>query len=165
MEKTPVPPLIEYFKGIEDPRIDRNKDYPLIEVIVITILAVTAFAEGWEDIETYGCAKEAWLKQFLPLRNGIPKHDVYRRVFSRLRPAAIEQCFMEWVRDIRRSSGREVIAVDGKTVRGSFNSRTETSPLHMVSAWAAENRIFFHFSGRTYRFSVYRYCFSFHSRG
>jgi len=141
MEKAPLPPLMEYFRKIEDPRIDRNKDYPLIEVIVITILAVMAFAEGWEDIETYGCAKEVWLRQFLPLRNGIPKHDVYRRVLSRLKPTAIEQCFMEWVRDIRQHTEREVIAVDGKTVKGSFNSRTETSPLHMVSAWATENRL------------------------
>jgi predicted transposase YbfD/YdcC len=141
MEKTPVPPLMEYFREIEDPRIDRNKDYPLIEVIVITVLAVMAFAEGWEDIETYGCAKKTWLQMFLPLRNGIPKHDVYRRVLSRLQPAAIEKCFMEWVKDIRRHTDREVIAIDGKTVKGSFNSRTETSPLHMVSAWATENRL------------------------
>ena len=132
---------MEYFANIEDPRIERNKDYPLIEVIVITILAVMAFAEGWEDIETYGLAKQVWLRQFLPLKNGIPKHDVYRRVFIRLQPAAIEQCFMAWVTDIRQQVQREIIAVDGKTARGSFNSRMETSPLHLVSAWATENRL------------------------
>jgi predicted transposase YbfD/YdcC len=132
---------MDYFKDIKDPRIDRNKDYPLIEVIVITILAVMAFAEGWEDIETYGLAKQAWLKKFLPLRNGIPKHDVYRRVFNRLQPAAIEQCFMAWVRDIKQDAPREIIAVDGKTVRGSFNTRLETSALHLVSAWATGNRL------------------------
>ena len=141
MKKAPVPPLMEYFADIEDPRIERNKDYPLIEVIVITILAVMAFAEGWEYIETYGCAKKAWLRQFLPLKNGIPKHDVYRRVFNRLQPAAIEHCFMAWVRDIRQHTEREIIAIDGKTVRGSFNSRTGTSPLHLVSAFATENHL------------------------
>jgi predicted transposase YbfD/YdcC len=141
MEKAPVPPLMDYFKDINDPRIERNKAYPLIEVIVITILAVMAFAEGWEDIETYGLAKQAWLKKFLPLRNGIPKHDVYRRVFCRLQPTAIEQCFMAWVRDIKQESTREIIALDGKTVRGSFNSQSEASPLHLVSAWAARNRL------------------------
>ena len=141
MKKAPVAPLMEYFRNIEDPRIDRNKDYPLIEVIVITVLAVMAFAEGWEDIETYGLAKQQWLRQFLPLRNGIPKHDVYRRVFIRLQPDAIEQCFMAWVRDLRQQVGQEIIAIDGKTVKGSFNSRTETSPLHLVSAWATENRL------------------------
>ena len=141
MKKASVPPLMDYFKDIKDPRIERNKDYPLIEVIVITILAVMAFAEGWEDIETYGLAKQAWLKKFLPLRNGIPKHDVYRRVFNRLQPAAIEQCFMAWVRDIKQDAPREIIAVDGKTVRGSFNTRLGTSPLRLVSAWATGNRL------------------------
>ena len=141
MKKTPVPPLIDYFKDIKDPRIERNKAYPLIEVIVITILAVMAFAEGWEDIQTYALAKQKWLRKFLPLRNGVPKHDVYRRVFNCLNPAAIEQCFMAWVRDIKQDTCREIIAIDGKTVRGSFNSRLETSPLHLVSAWATGNRL------------------------
>jgi len=141
MEKAPVPPLMDYFKGIKDPRVERNKLYPLIEVIVITILAVMAFAEGWEDIEAYGIAKQEWLKKFLPLQNGIPKHDVYRRVFNCLQPSAIEQCFMAWVRDIKQDIAREIIAVDGKTVRGSFNSQSEASPLHLVSAWATGNRL------------------------
>jgi len=132
---------MEYFRNIEDPRIERNKDYPLIEVIVITVLAVMAFAEGWEDIEVYGCAKLVWLRRFLPLRNGIPKHDVYRRVFVRLQPDAIEYCFRAWVRDISEQVYQEIIAVDGKTSRGSFNSRDGTSPLHLVSAFATENRL------------------------
>ena len=141
MEKAPVPPLMDYFKDIEDPRIERNKMYPLIEVIVITILAVMAFAEGWEDIETYGLAKQEWLKKFLPLRNGIPGHDVYRRVFNCLHPAAIEQCFMAWVKDIKQDADPEIISIDGKTVRGSFNTQLGTSPLHVVSAWASRNRL------------------------
>jgi hypothetical protein len=71
--KQPIPPLIDFFKHIEDPQIERNNGYPLREVIVITLLAVMAFAEGWENIETYGKAKETWLKMFLPLDKGIPK--------------------------------------------------------------------------------------------
>jgi hypothetical protein len=106
MANQSVPPLIDFFKHIKDPRVDRNKDYPLIEVIVITLLAVMAFAEGWEDIEKYGKAKEGWLKKFLPLEHGIPKHDVYRRVFTRLKPEAISSCFMEWVRAIKRKRCR-----------------------------------------------------------
>ena len=86
-----------------------------------------AFVEGGEDIETYGLAKQLWLRQFLPLKNGIPKHDVYRRVFIRLQPTVIEQCFMAWVTDIRQQVQKEIIAIDGKTARGSFNSRMETS--------------------------------------
>jgi hypothetical protein len=79
-------PLMTCFSVIRDPRIERNKLYPLHEVIVITILAVIAMARDWEDIERYGKAKEAWLKKFLSLENGIPHHDVYRRVMSRIKP-------------------------------------------------------------------------------
>jgi predicted transposase YbfD/YdcC len=140
MTTQPIPPLIDFFKHIKDPRIERNKAYPLIEVIVITLLAVMAFAEGWEDIEKYGKAKETWLKKFLPLKNGIPKHDVYRRVFTRLKSEAVASCFMTWVRAIKRDITREVIAIDGKTVRGSFNTRQESKAIHLVGAWATENR-------------------------
>jgi hypothetical protein len=107
MTTQPIPSLIDFFKHIKDPRIERDKAYPLIEVIVITLLAVMAFAEGWEDIEKYGKAKEGWLKKFLPLQHG-PKHDVYRRVFTRLKPEVISACFMEWVRAIKRDIAREV---------------------------------------------------------
>ncbi|MDR1251692.1 MAG: ISAs1 family transposase, partial [Treponema sp.] len=138
-----VPPIIGFFNSIKDPRIERKKCYPLIEVIVITLLAVMAFAKGWEDIELYGTTKAAWLKQFLPLKNGIPPHDVYRRVFNRLDPREIERCFMAWVRAIKRDKEREVIAIDGKTVRGSFNTRKESKAIHLVSAWATENRLVF----------------------
>jgi predicted transposase YbfD/YdcC len=143
MNNRPIPPLIDFFKHIKDPRIERNKAYPLIEVIVITLLAIMAFAEGWEDIEKYGKAKEAWLRKFLPLENGIPKHDVYRRVFTRLKSEAVASCFMAWVRAIKRDIKREVIAIDGKTVRGSFNTRQESKAIHLVSAWATENRLVF----------------------
>jgi hypothetical protein len=143
MTTQPIPPLIDFFKHIKDPRIERNKAYPLIEVIVIILLAVMAFAEGWEDIEKYGNAKEAWLRKFLPLQHGIPKHDVYRRVFTRLKSHAVASCFMEWVRAMKQDINREVIAIDGKTVRGSFNTRQESRAIHLVSAWAAENRLVF----------------------
>ncbi|MDR3114477.1 MAG: ISAs1 family transposase [Treponema sp.] len=128
---------------MKDPRVERNKAYPLLEVIVITLLAVMAFAEGWEDIEKYGKAKEGWLRKFLPLEQGIPKHDVYRRVFTRLKPEAVSSCFMEWVRAIKRDIEREVIAIDGKTVRGSFNTRQGHKAIHLVSAWATKNRLVF----------------------
>jgi predicted transposase YbfD/YdcC len=138
-----IPPIIGFLNGTKDPRIGRKKCYPLIEVIVIALLAVMAFAKGWEDIELYGKTKEAWLKQFLPLKNGIPKHDVYRRVFNRLDSRKIERRFMAWVRAVKREKEREVIAVDGKTVRGSFNIRQESKAIRLVSAGATENRLVF----------------------
>lgn len=132
---------MNYFSVIRDPRVERNKLYPLHEVIVITILAVIAMAQGWEDIQGYAKAKENWLRRFLPLEHGIPHHDVYRRVMTRLDPSEIEACFMNWVRAIKREYKREIIAIDGKTVRGHFKSGGKA--LHLVSAWATENRLVF----------------------
>jgi hypothetical protein len=94
--------------GIRPPS---NKLYPLYDVIVITILAVIALARGWDDIERYAKAKRAWLSRFLKLEHGIPHHDVYRRVISRIAPEEIERCFMNWVRAIRREYEREVADV------------------------------------------------------
>jgi hypothetical protein len=94
-EKQPaLMPLMTCFSVIRDPRIERNKLYPLYEVIVITILAVIALARGREDIERYAKAKKAWLGRFLKLEHGIPHHDVYRRVISRIAPEEIEEYFM-----------------------------------------------------------------------
>ncbi|MDR2246302.1 MAG: ISAs1 family transposase [Treponema sp.] len=104
-----------------------------MEVIAITLLAVMAFAKGWEDIELYGKTKKAWLKRFLPLKQGIPKHDVYRRVFNRLNPRDIERCFMAWVRAIKQEKEREVIAIDGKTLRGALIPSRGVRP----STWSA----------------------------
>ena len=101
-----------------------------------------SFAKGWEDIERYGKAKRRWLSKHLKLKYGIPKHDVYRRVFTVLKPELIETCFMNWVRAIRQDVPRENIAIDGKTVRGAFNTEAG-KPLHIVSAWAAANRLVF----------------------
>ena len=137
-----IGPIMEYFSLIPDPRKEINRKYPLNEIIVITILAVLSFAKGWEDIERYGKAKRRWLSKFLELKKGIPKHDVYRRVFNVLKPELIEACFMNWVRAIKQNTPREVIAIDGKTVKGTFNTGSGKA-LHIVSAWATTNRLVF----------------------
>jgi predicted transposase YbfD/YdcC len=115
----------------------------LEEVIVITILATIAMAQGWEDIEGYAKAKEVWLRRFLKLEHGIPPHDVYRRVMIRIRPEEIEDCFMNWVRAIKKDYEREIIAIDGKTVRGYFKAGPGGKALQIVSAWATRNRLVF----------------------
>jgi predicted transposase YbfD/YdcC len=140
-KEQPNTSIMTWFSVIRDPRIERNKLYPLHEGIVITILAVIAMAQGWEDIERYGKAKEPWLRRFLELEHGIPPHDVYRRVMCRIKSEEIEGCFMNWVRSIRKVYEREIIAIDGKTVRGHF--KTGSKALHVVSAWATENRLVF----------------------
>jgi predicted transposase YbfD/YdcC len=136
-----IPPIMTWFSVIQDPRIERNKLYPLEEIIVITILAAIAMAQGREDIERYSRAKKAWLRQFLALEHGIPRHDVYRRVMTRIATEEIEACFMKWVRAIKRDYEREIIAIDGKTVRGHFKAGSKA--IHIVSAWATENRLVF----------------------
>ena len=115
METMKLPRLLEYFRNIEDPRREtKNKKYPLIEVIVIAFLAVMSGADGWESIERYGVMRKKWLGKFLGLAKGIPKHDVYRRVFGAIRSELLESCFMNWVRDIKQDIKREVIATERK---------------------------------------------------
>ena len=144
-----LPPLMEYFSDIKDPRREtKNKKYPLIEVIVISFLAVMSSADGWESIERYGLMRKKWLSKFLPLKEGIPKHDVYRRVLSAIKSGTLETCFINWVRDIKQDIMREVIAIDGKTIRGMatksrFKAGTEAKSIHLVSAWATENQLVF----------------------
>jgi len=149
MGNTKLPPLMEYFSNIEDPRrVTKNKKYPLIEIIVIAFLAVMSGADGWESIERYGVMRKKWLKKFLSLEKGIPKHDVYRRVLYAIRSELLESCFMNWIRDIKQDIRQEVIAIDGKTVRGMatksrFKAGTEVNSIHLVSAWATENQLVF----------------------
>ena len=149
MGNTKLPPLMEYFTRIEDPRREtKNKKYPLIEVIVIAFLAVMSGADGWESMERYGIMRAKWLGKFLALQEGIPKHDVYRRVLSAIHSELLETCFMNWVRDIKQNIRHEVIAIDGKTVRGMatasrFKAGTEAKAIHLISAWATENRLVF----------------------
>ena len=91
---------------------------------MITILATRAMAQGWEAIEGYDSAKEAWLRRFLALESGIPPQAVYRRVITRIAPEEIEGCFMRWVRAIKQDYEQEIIGIDGKTVGGQFKGGT-----------------------------------------
>jgi predicted transposase YbfD/YdcC len=129
--------LASCFTGLEDPRETRRCDHQLIDILVIAVCAVIACAESWEDIELYGRSKRAWLEQFLALPNGIPSHDTFRRVFMLIDPDAFEACFSRWARSLAVGVEREVVAVDGKTVRRSGSRRHDRGPLHLVGAWAS----------------------------
>lgn len=133
--------LIDYFKNIEDPRIERNKRHLLWDILVLTVCAVICGCETWEDIEIYGNEKKRWLKKFLKLPNGIPSHDTIRRVFIRLDPQQLQECFQQWVQGIRADRQAEIVAIDGKTVRRSHDQAAGRGPLHLISAWAHENRL------------------------
>lgn len=132
--------LEESFGKIADPRIDRTKLHKLIDIIIIAICAVICGAEGWEEIEEFGKEKQEWLENILELPNGIPSHDTISRVFSKINPQEFEKCFLAWVRGLTESiSG--VVAIDGKTLRRSHDGANGKKALHLVSAWAAENRL------------------------
>lgn len=133
--------LKEHFGGLEDPRAQHRIEHLLIDIVLITICAVICGAESWVDIENYGLAKQEWLSQFLALPNGIPSHDTFERVFARLRRDALQQCFLSWVQTMFEWKDGQLIRVDGKTLRGSYERGGKRGMIHMVSAWASENRI------------------------
>ncbi|MBW4693601.1 MAG: ISAs1 family transposase [Lyngbya sp. HA4199-MV5] len=108
---------------------------------MVTLCAVICGAEGWVEIEHYGIAKQAWLATFLELPKGIPSHDTIERVFARLRPEPLQQCFLHWVPAVFHISGGQLIAVDGKTLRGSYERGGKQGMIHMVSAWATQSRL------------------------
>ncbi len=133
--------LETYFGDLPDPRVIGRCSYQLVEIIAIAICAVLSGAEGGEDIEEFGQSKELWLRQFLGLDNGIPSHDTFRRVFSLLDGAAFQERFIRWVEGVFTVTRGQVVALDGKTARGSQDEGAGKNALHLVSAWASANGV------------------------
>jgi predicted transposase YbfD/YdcC len=133
--------LLEYFETLPDPRVERTRAHLLIDIVGIAICAVVSGAEGFTDIERYGRAKHQWLSTFLELPHGIPSHDTFGRLFAALDPSAFHQCFLGWVSQLSQMVSGMLVAIDGKTIRGSYDTALDRSALHMVSAWASANRI------------------------
>lgn len=138
MERDVGEDLRACFSGLKDPRVERTRRHQLTDVVMIAICAVICSAESWIDIERWGKMKESLLREFLVLPNGIPSHDTFARVFSRLDPLGFQSCFARWLSllGIKPEEG-EVIAIDGKTMRRSYDRAVSQSPLHLVSAWAS----------------------------
>ncbi len=140
--KVPLPTTInEHFSSVTDPRIKKKTKHKLEDIIVITICAAVCGANDWVAVETYGKAKYDWLKTFLELLNGIPSHDTFGNVFSVLSPNEFEQCFLDWIQSVFIVTTGQVVPIDGKTLRRSHDKSSNKSAIHMVSAWASENRI------------------------
>jgi predicted transposase YbfD/YdcC len=142
--------LTDCFADLPDPRIERTRLHALTDILVIAICAVLCGAEGWDDIVEFAEAKETWLKERLTLGNGIPCADTFRRVFARLQPDAFAERFLRWVQVIqettREHKGKKPsiepsIAVDGKTLRHSFDTASGQQAIHLVSAWASSSRL------------------------
>ena len=131
---------LKYFAELRDPRVERTREHLLEEILLMAIAAVLSGAESWNEIEDYGKSKHAWFKSFLSLPGGIPSHDTFNRVFSALDPAELEEGFVAWVSSIAKLTAGEVVAIDGKALRGT-RKRAKKTIVHMVSAWANTNSL------------------------
>ncbi len=132
--------VLRFFKDMEDPRSHLGRRHSLLDMIVIAICAILCGADGWEDIARFGQCKRKWFKTFLELSHGIPSHDTFGRVFGRLNPTAFEACFRAWIDVLSRDSGGQLVAIDGKTLRGSFDTSARQAAIHMISAWCRGNQ-------------------------
>jgi predicted transposase YbfD/YdcC len=133
--------LKDCFASIQDPRVERTRLHQLSDIVTIAVLAVMAGGNGWEDMEVYGLSKQPWLSTFLALPNGIPCADTFRRILERIHPNQFEQCFEHWVQQLVNDLGIQVIAIDGKSLKGSYDRESGSKALYLVSAWATEHRL------------------------
>lgn len=141
MARSGVVAILTRFENLTDPRVERTKRHLLIDMVTIGLCAAICGADSWVDVEKFGHAKRDWFARFLELPNGIPSHDTFGRVFARLDTAEFLLCLQNWLRSLHLSLKEQGIAIDGKTLRGSFDAASGKSALHVVSAWASGLRL------------------------
>jgi predicted transposase YbfD/YdcC len=129
--------LVAHFAQVLDPRINRRKDHDLVDILVIAVCTLLCAGETFNDMEDFGKAKYEWFKTFLGLRNGIPSHDTFNRVFAALDPKEFLDCFLRWTQSLRQAVSQEIVALDGKALRRALNR--DQSVKYVVSAWAESN--------------------------
>lgn len=133
--------LQECFKTLPDPRQQHKIEHKLIDILVLSITAIICGASEYKEIEIFGKSKKALLKKFLELRNGIPSHDTIERVLAVINPKDFHECFVSWAKSLCKSTSGELIALDGKTSRGSYDTFKNQSPIHLVNAWSTLNGV------------------------
>lgn len=141
MEDKPIGRISEHLGKVKDPRIGNATRHKFIDILVIAICAVVCGADGWSDVALFGRSKQKWLKTFLELPHGVPSHDTFGRVFGLINPEEFERSFLGWVAEIQRLTQGEVIAIDGKQLRGSLDRYEGQSVINVVSAWATANEL------------------------
>lgn len=130
----------DHFSELTDPRC-REVTYPLINVVVIAVCAVICGADDFVAIAKFGLTKRDWLGRFLDLKDGIPSHDRFNAILAAIKPAEFEKCLLSWITALHEITDGQVIAIDGKTLRRSFDAANSKAAIHMVSAWATANHI------------------------
>ena len=133
--------LITHFDSLPDPRVDRTKRYPLLEIVLLVISATVSGCDGWKQIKDFGDAKLSWLRKFLPYHEGIPVDDTIARVMRKLDTKAFQQHFVAWMKSVTEMTAGDVIAIDGKTLRRSHHHKLDVPAIHMVSAWSHNNSV------------------------
>jgi len=131
----------EHFKNLNDPRVERTRKHPLINIVFIAVCGVLSGANSFAAIEEFGLDRRTWFARFLDLTNGVPSDDTFARVLARLDPGAFERCLLSWIRAVQEVTENRLIAIDGKTLRGSYDRRDGKAAIHMVSAWATETKL------------------------
>jgi predicted transposase YbfD/YdcC len=137
----PITSIESCFGDIEDLRVSGRCWYPLLEVLTIAICGAIAGGETWVDIETFGKSKQEWLSQFLELEHGIPSHDTFGDIFAMINGDEFQRCFIKWVEGVFTVTGGQVVGIDGKTARRSYDKSIGKDAIHIVSAWASESGI------------------------
>jgi predicted transposase YbfD/YdcC len=140
MPMKPAACIQDHFADLTDPR-RREGIYPLINVVTIAICAVICGADDFVAIAKFGRVKRKWLSRFLDLKEGIPSHDRFNAILAAIKPAEFEACLLSWITALHEITDGQIVAIDGKTLRRSFDAASSKSAIHMVSAWATANHI------------------------
>ena len=130
-----------HFQDLQDPRVERTRKHPLINIVFVSVCGVLSGANSFAGIHEFAIDRRNWLAGYLDLTHGIPSEDTFARVLARLDPGAFEKCLLSWVQAVQEVTDHRMVAIDGKTVRGSSDHETGRAAIHMVSAWATENKL------------------------
>ncbi len=141
MAQRPKATILEHFAELDDPRVERTRRHKLVDILAIAICATICGADSWVRIELFGRSKLAWFQSFLELPHGIPSHDTFGDVFARLDPVQLQNCCISWTQAIAELLPGEVVAIDGKTARRSYDRAGKKGAIHRVSAWATQQTL------------------------
>jgi predicted transposase YbfD/YdcC len=140
MSESTTARIEEHFADLTDPR-NREGTYPLVNIVVMALCAVVSGADDFVAIAKWAKTKEDWLANFLDMSSGIPSHDRFNAILGAIKPPEFERCLLRWITALHEITDGQVIAIDGKTLRRSFDAASSKAAIHMVSAWATANHI------------------------